>query len=310
MKKFFTFAAAVLFAFNVAATQKITIYVEEFEAASSVDDEIAEKVRAHVLTALSKFSHLQIIDEDSEFSVEWEEKRRQQEQSLSDATARQEMKQLGANFILRGKVLSFDVTETVNDNNEKYYKTTMTYNIQAVNSEDGTTVANQTIKYDGSGNIVDMRYGFAKTEEESEKKLYTYIKDDIAKFVTKNFALEGQVLASDYELDKKGKKVTACYIGLGSDDGVDANTKFDVFAGKMVAGRAATSKLDVILEVKEVVAGDLARCKVTKGGEVLKKALEDYAAIKAEDPEHALPVTIKMREKKIDPTGFTDMFKK
>lgn len=53
MKKFFTFAAAVLFALNVAATQKITIYVEEFEAASSVDDEIAEKVRAHVLTALS-----------------------------------------------------------------------------------------------------------------------------------------------------------------------------------------------------------------------------------------------------------------
>ena len=74
-------------------------------------------------------------------------------------------------------------------------------------------------------------------------------------------------------------------------DGVSEKTKFEVLLGKQVAGRTTTSKADVTLQVVEVVAGDLARCKVTgKDAVTVGAAVQAYAS----DPTTALPVQIKM----------------
>jgi len=276
MKKVFTIAAAMLMAVSVMAGKKTVIAVGSFDSAISVDVDVEDQVRQNVISGLSAVEHLQLIDSKDG---------------------------LGADFLVTGNVLSYSVTRTVNDKGEVYYKTIMSYSITATDLKDNTSVS-ETFKYDGSDGFVSVKYGFSKDENQSMQEVYKFIGPDMKRFAFTNFALSGQIVEADYQLDKKGK-LTECYITLGSDDGVAVKTKFEVFVGKMIAGRTTKSKADVTLEVVEVVAGDLARCKVSgKEADKVGAALEAYAT----NPQTSLPVQVKMIPPKND-GGWGQLFK-
>lgn len=275
MKKVFLFAAAMMMAVTVSAGKKIVVSVGEFESATSVDVDVEEQVKQNVAAGLSKVGHIQMIES-------------------ADG--------LGADFLVNGKVLAYNVTKSVNDQGETYYKTTMNYTITATNLKENTSTT-ETFNYDGDG-LVNMKYGYSQDLNASKQKVFSYIDDDMKRFAYNNFPLVGQIVEADYTLDKKGK-LTECYITLGSEDGVDSKTKFDILLGKMIAGRTTRQRAEVTLTVVEVVAADLARCKVVgKDADKVAAALEAYAS----DPQNALPVQVKMKPKK-DDGGWGDMFK-
>lgn len=275
MKKVFLFAAAMMMALTVNAGKKIIVSVGDFDSATSVELDVEEKVQNNVIAGLSKVGHLQMID-------------------AKDG--------MGADFLVTGNVLSYNVSKSVNDKGEVYYKTTMSYTITATNMKENTTIT-ETFNYDGNG-LVNIKYGYSQDKNASMEKVFGYIEADMKRFAFNNFPLTGQIVEADYVVDKKGK-LTECYITLGSDDGVDSKTKFEIFLGKMIAGRTTRQKADVTLTVVEVVAGDLARCKVAgKEADKVAAAVEAYAS----DPQNALPVQVKMKPKK-DDGGWGDMIK-
>lgn len=275
MKKVFLFAAAMMMALTVNAGKKLIVSVGDFDSAVSVDLDVEDKVKSNVVSGLSNVGHLQMIESKDG---------------------------MGADYLVTGNVLSYNVSRLVNDKGEVYYKTTMSYSITATNMKENTTIT-ETYKYDGDG-LVNMKYGYSQDKNASMEKVFTYIESDMKRFAFNNFPLTGQIVEADYVVDKKGK-LTECYITLGSDDGVDSKTKFEIYLGKMIAGRTTRQKADVTLTVVEVVAGDLARCKVSgKEADKVAAAVEAYAS----DPQNALPVQVKMKPKK-DDGGWGDMFK-
>lgn len=275
MKKVFLFAAAMMMAVTVNAGKKLIVSVGDFDSAVSVDLDVEDKVKSNVVSGLSNVGHLQMIESKDG---------------------------MGADYLVTGNVLSYNVSRLVNDKGEVWYKTTMSYSITATNMKENTTIT-ETYKYDGDG-LVNMKYGYSQDKNASMEKVFTYIESDMKRFAFNNFPLTGQIVEADYVVDKKGK-LTECYITLGSDDGVDSKTKFEIYLGKMIAGRTTRQKADVTLTVVEVVAGDLARCKVSgKEADKVAAAVEAYAS----DPQNALPVQVKMKPKK-DDGGWGDMFK-
>lgn len=262
MKKIFIFAAATLMSLSTMAGKKTVIAVGEFESVSAVSHTVEEKVQQNVISGLSAVNHLQMLESQDG---------------------------LGADYLINGNVLSYNVTRIIKEDGSVWWKTTMSYSLDVTNLKDGTKVS-KTFKYDGSDGLLNVKYGYSQDENASNEAVFNYIPKDMKIFAAETFPLSGQVVESDYTLDKKGK-LTQCYITLGSEDGVSEKSKFEVLLGKVVAGRTTTSKAEVTLQVVEIVAGDLARCKVTgKDAATVAAALEAYAA----DPNAALPVQVKM----------------
>ncbi|MBQ7698483.1 MAG: hypothetical protein IJT35_07890 [Paludibacteraceae bacterium] len=261
MKKVILFVAAAVMTLSAMAGKKVVIAVGDFESAAAAEENV-EKVRENVIAGLSAVEHLQMIDSKDG---------------------------LGADYLITGNVLSYDMSRYKNEQGEIWYKTTMSYSITATNIKDGTTIS-KTFKYDGTDGLFNVKYGLSQDPNTSKAKVLCYIGGDMKIFAFENFALAGQIVEADYKLDKKGK-LTECYITLGSDDGVAVKTKFHAYLGKIIAGRQTTSEADVTIEVVEVVAGDLARCKVSgKEADKVAAAIQAYA----NDPQNALPVIVKM----------------
>lgn len=258
MKKIFIFAAAALISLSAVAGKKTTITIGDFEVVPEVSYTVGEKVKQNVVSGLSGVSHLQMVESQGG---------------------------IGANYLITGNVLSYNVTKIRREDGSVYWKTTMSYSLDVTNLKDGTKVST-TFKYDDS----TYKYGLSQDENASNEKVFSYIPMDMQIFGVLTFPLSGQIVGSDYQVDKKGK-LTECYITLGSEDGVSVNSRFEVLIGKQVAGRNTTAKADVTLQVVEVVAGDLARCKVSgKEAAIVATALEAYAS----DPEKTLPVQVRM----------------
>ena len=158
MKKVFLFAAAMMMAVTVSAGKKLIVSVGDFESATSVDVDVEEQVKQNVVSGLSKVGHLQMIE-------------------AKDG--------LGADYLVTGNVLSYNITKTVNDKGEVYYKTTMSYTITAANVKDGTTET-ETYKYDGDG-IVNMKYGYSQDPNASRQKVFAYIEDDMKRFAFEQY---------------------------------------------------------------------------------------------------------------------------
>ena len=275
MKKLFLFVAAAMMAVSVNAGKKLVVSVGDFESSTSVDSDVEEQVRQNVIAGLSKVGHIQMIESNDG---------------------------LGADYLVNGNVLAYNVTKSVNDKGETYYKTTMNFTVTATNLKENTTET-ETFNYDGDG-LINVKFGYSQDPNASMQKVFSYIEGDMKRFAFNNFPLVGQIVEADYVVDKKGK-LTECYITLGAEDGVDNKTKFDIFLGKVVAGRTTRQRADVTLTVLEVVAADLARGKVAgKEADKVAAALEAYAS----DPKNALPVQVKMKPKK-DDGGWGGMFK-
>ncbi len=260
--------------------KKQVVYVEYFSYASSIGEARVEQVRGTVISVLTSYQHLQVVDVASSSSLSREKDRRSDEDALEDETARiGKMKKLGANYLVQGYVSNLEIqeqTEYDKEGNAKTrYNASMSYSIKVIDCENGTLLSTDLFHSDSEN---------CKNAEECVQKMLKRIPSNIDGIVTKNFKLRSIILDSDYE--SKKDRLVRCYINIGEDDGVVPGTIFAVKKAIIKVGRVSWVNVGSI-EVENIVAGDLALCKVRGGATEIKASLEEIIAIKETDPNNA-----------------------
>lgn len=107
----------------------------------------------------------------------------------------------------------------------------------------------------------------------AEKALPTAIgalAGDVRGFLRATFPIYGEILEKGLEKKDKLKQV---YINLGDNFGLYEDQNFTVYKIGMVSGRETKSEIGRV-KVIEVQADDISLCKVSKGGDAIKTALE------------------------------------
>lgn len=263
--------------------RKPVIVVNYFDKSSGFSDGDCEVVRNAVLSSLSGYERLRVVDVETEASIDEETKRRLKEAALADELARSgQMKQLGADYILEGNLTKLETKREKDSKGKITFDGKLTYTVKVVSTEDGTVAYSNN--YEASSSSSDTE---AEARTEALKKVGVS-----CALVEAVCPLNGILIDQDYT-EKKGKLKT-CYINLGAIHGVEAGMYFDVKTSKNVAGRTVYKDVGVI-KVESVLADDLSECSVMRHGKEILQAIKQYTMDKTTNEATANPVVISSR---------------
>ena len=262
MKKFLLIMALGLMVLNSYAQNdaegKEKVYIDYFSHPKDISNTMAEALRSKVIEGIHEMNRVVLIDVASDEALKKEALRRQAESAMGDVTARsEEMKTLGAKYLIQGQISSMKATKKKNDDGKIYYKGSVSYTLKVVDPSDGTLKATQTFTHEG------LTGGRGDTADEAIIGTLDYVKYSMSDFVDEQFKIEGTIVQVE---EVKKNKARTVYIDLGTSKGVLENQKFLVFAEMDIAGEISR-KLIGQLNVKEVLSAGRSLCKVTKGGE-------------------------------------------
>lgn len=263
--------------------RKPVVVVNYFNKSSEIKSGDCELARNAVLSSLSNYPRLRVIDVETEASIDQETKRRLKEEALADELARSgQMKQLGADYILEGFVSKLETQRKTDSEGKVSYKGEMAYTIKVVSTENGTVAFSNN--YTASSGSCD-------TEAEARTKA---LKDAAVtcEMIEAVFPLNGTLVDQDYT-EKKGKMKT-CYVTLGSIHGVVEGVFLDVRKSKNIASRTVYEEVGV-LKVEKVLADDLSECSVVSNGKEILEATKEYTKMKTINEEAAKPLLVSSR---------------
>lgn len=263
--------------------RKPVVVVNYFNKSSEIKSGDCELARNAVLSSLSNYPRLRVIDVETESSIDQETKRRLKEEALADELARSgQMKQLGADYILEGFVSKLETQRKTDSEGKVSYKGQMAYTIKVVSTENGTVAFSNN--YTASSGSCD-------TEAEARTKA---LKDAAVtcEMIETVFPLNGILVDQDYT-EKKGKMKT-CYVTLGSIHGVVEGVFLDVRKSKNIASRTVYEEVG-ILKVEKVLADDLSECSVVSNGKEILEATKEYTKMKTINEEAAKPLLVSSR---------------
>ncbi|MCF2581945.1 penicillin-binding protein activator LpoB [Bacteroides caecigallinarum] len=263
--------------------RKPVVVVNYFNKSSEIKSGDCELARNAVLSSLSNYPRLRVIDVETESSIDQETKRRLKEEALADELARSgQMKQLGADYILEGFVSKLETQRKTDSEGKVSYKGQMAYTIKVVSTENGTVAFSNN--YTASSGSCD-------TEAEARTKA---LKDAAVtcEMIEAVFPLNGILVDQDYT-EKKGKMKT-CYVTLGSIHGVVEGVFLDVRKSKNIASRTVYEEVGV-LKVEKVLADDLSECSVVSNGKEILEATKEYTKLKTINEEAAKPLLVSSR---------------
>lgn len=288
MKKIILCMIMILASVGIFAKKQV-VYIEYFSFADNIEEARAEQIRAAIISRLTTFQHLQVVDVASQASLAVEKNRRSGEDALEDETARiGKMKQLGANYLIQGYISNFQTNEQISINKKGEtkikYNSTLSYSLKVIDCFSGTLLSTDLFTYES---------GYCKNSEESIQKLVNKIPQDVRNIVTKNFKLRSIILDSDY-VSKKGNLIQ-CYINLGEYDGVIPGTIFAVKKATIQVGRVSWVEIGELV-IENVLAGDLSLCKVKRGAKDIYAALEEVISIKETDPNNAHDLIVESKQ--------------
>lgn len=271
MKRFLLSIALLIVGVAVYA-QKPVVLIDYFNAPNSVKAAGVTAVRSAVIAGINDMNRVQLIDVESESSLNMEGVRRGKESAMYDQTARMgAIKTLGAQYIITGTVSNVSGEYHKTDNGS-YYSGNIVYSLSVVRVEDGVTIGTKNVTYAGlTGNV-------GSTADEAVVSTLNRVKQSMDNFVNEYFKLKG-VIVEMKETNKKGDKVSSLYINLGSEAGMSKGQKLDVLQVLMVAGAEGEEGIGS-LTVEKVLAPALSECKVTKGGKDIMTAFKAGAELR------------------------------
>jgi len=272
-----------------AMAQKPTAILEYFSYASSVGEAVCEQVRNSVMSSINDVNRLVLKDASAESSLQLEADRRTSESALGSSDRLAQMVSTGNEYIIGGHVAGCTVTSSKSSDGSISYSATLSYSLKVIKAADGTVMASKDFSYDG------FKSGIGGTEKDAIAAVLKNTRTSMEQFINENFKLKATVVASDYETKKD--EMTVCYVTLGTSSGIEKGQMLDVATIRMIAGRE-TEKVIGSLKVAEVVAEDLAKCKVEKGGEEILKAMKEYESMLSDDPDNARELRVITRAKK------------
>lgn len=283
---------------EIAASNKTTIF---FESSGTTAAEKA--VRNAVMTTLTNFKRLVVLDAESEAIANVEDIRR----TAENITAGSEMVpermsavvRLGAQCYLLMGIDNINCTTERNDNSS-LAKCKIVITMKAIDPSESKVLAMQQMNFSGSDSNNSEEEAFnnalksiaEKGSVLSSNPLSALNQNPLMQFIESEFPIIGQILEIN---EARRDKAITVYINAGSDNGVIKNTKFEVFKEKKVGTRTASVKIGE-LTADDIQAGDLTLCKVSKAGDVIFTEFNNGTTLK-----------VKSRPKN-DPTGGVGKF--
>lgn len=278
MKKMFLTAVLAMGAMFVNA-QKPVMYAGSFTYADNIEVGDVLAVRAAIVSGIIDTQRFDLLDADAKDQLNTEAERRSSEDAMADKAARAgAMQEKAAQYLLYGYIAQCEGIKYVSDGKVRY-NGEVKYTVKVVQASDKKVVASKDF------NLTGLKCGIGDTPQSAINDALRHVKNDMKNFVDENFKLKAVILGEGFET-KKDKEMVTCLITLGSDHGIEKGQRLDVSVVNIVAGREV-NKVIGQLTVQEVMAGDLSQCKVTKGGEEILTAMNEYLALKQEAPEQA-----------------------
>lgn len=212
----------------------------------------AEAVRASLMNGLSKV----ILFRPSDGIVS--------QTDLSDRTP---------SFFIDGTIANISIvskSETTKDSKgnkhtDISYRSNISLTVNLKNPADGSVVDSRTFT------ISDSDLYWMPSGEKAMTNALERLTLKVADYYNHLFSLHASIIEKGESKNDKQKDV---YIDLGSVDGVYKGQQFDVFTVKTIAGKEARTIIGR-LKIEEVDGDEISLCKVTKGSDKIKTALDE-----------------------------------
>lgn len=212
----------------------------------------AEAVRASLMNGLSKV----ILFRPSDGIVS--------QTDISDGTP---------SFFIDGTIANISIvsrSETKKDSKgNKYtdtsYRSNVSVTVNLKDPADGSVVDSRTFT------ISDSDLYWMTSGEKAMTNALERLTSKVADYYNHLFPLRASIIERGESKKDKQKEV---YIDLGASDGVYKGQQFDVFTVKTIAGKEARTIIGR-LKIEEVDGDEISLCKVTKGSDKIKTALDE-----------------------------------
>lgn len=280
MKKIMILMLCLMGMMSMMQAQKPRLFVGQFSRENQVSGTDATAVREKVKEALTETMRFDLVDASSITTL--------------GGTETAMLQQESADFVIMGNITDFSIKVERSENSTSYIPT-LNYSITLTRVEDMSTVGTKTFTLGGSLKVGGFDLGVSRISATSEEEAYIKALKSVTKQIDKAvkalLPLEGQVILVDYKVEKK--KVTRCYVELGSEMGVKRDDRFDVLKSVQRGGRSVYQKVGE-LEVIEVVDETMSYCRVKKDGDKIYLAMEELIALD-EESQKQNPLKIRIK---------------
>lgn len=276
--------------------QKPVVYAGSFTYADNIEVSSVLEVRSAIVSGIIDTQRFDLIDADSKDQLNTEAERRSSEEAMADKAARAgAMQEKAAQYILYGYIAQCEGIASDTEGGFKY-SGEVKFTVKVVQTSDKKVVASKDF------NLSGFKSGGGDTPQAAISDALRHVKNDMKNFVDENFKLKAVVLGEGFET--KRDKMQTCLITLGSDHGVEKGQRLDVSVVEIIAGREVNKVIGQIT-IEQVMAGDLSKCKVSKNGEEILKAMNDYLSLKDQDPENAKELQVETKKQ----SGMSNLLK-
>lgn len=212
----------------------------------------AEAVRASLMNGLSKV----ILFRPSDGFV--------LQTDLSDSTP---------SFFIDGTIANISIvskSETTKDgkgnkHTDTSYRSNVTVTVNLKDPSDGSVVDSRTFT------ISDSDLYWMTSGEKAMTNALEHLTSKVADYYNRMFPLYASIIEKGESKKNKQKDV---YIDLGAGDGAYKGQQFDVFTVRTIAGKEARTIIGR-LKIEEIEGDEISLCKVTKGSDKIKTALDE-----------------------------------
>lgn len=212
----------------------------------------AEAVRASLMNGLSRV----ILFRPSDGTVS--------QSDLADGTP---------SFFIDGTIANISIvsrSETKKDSKgnkhtDTSYRSNVSVTVNLKDPSDGSIIDSRTFT------ISDSDLYWMTSGEKAMTNALERLISKVADYYNHLFPLQASIIEKGEAKKNKQKDV---YIDLGSGDGVYKGQQFDVFTVKTIAGKEAHTVIGR-LRIEEVEGDEISLCKVTKGSDKIKAALDE-----------------------------------
>lgn len=152
-----------------------------------------------------------------------------------------------------------------NKHTDTSYRSNVSVTVNLKDPADGSVVDSRTFT------ISDSDLYWMTSGEKAMTNALEHLTSKVADYYNRMFPLYASIIEKGESKKNKQKDV---YIDLGAGDGVYKGQQFDVFTVKTIAGKEARTVIGR-LKIEEIEGDEISLCKVTKGSEKIKAALDE-----------------------------------
>lgn len=152
-----------------------------------------------------------------------------------------------------------------NKHTDTSYRSNVTVTVNLKDPSDGSVVDSRTFT------ISDSDLYWMTSGEKAMTNALERLTSKVADYYNQRFPLYASIIEKGESKKNKQKDV---YIDLGSADGAYKGQQFDVLTVKTIAGKEARTVIGR-LKIEEVEGDEISLCKVTKGSDKIKAALDE-----------------------------------